>query len=324
MTTRDTARERALVYVHGGQCQPAPETLLDLVLKALEAGVARDRPERVEALRAVVKRLAYYGDRVNAVMADAGDHYDEVLDVGDCRNALQALKSIEKPRKFSLANYDRLPGKSAMPELAAGLAGPILSGLGLSGRLVGRIVPVLNAYWQPDGVFARATKDAVRVAITDSLDAGEHLILVSHGVGSIVTWDVLWELTHVPDHARPANEKIDTWLTLGAPLGDTTVRKRLAGCGEKGRRRYPGNVVTWHNVSAEDDWLSHDNTLADDFRAMLKQRQVSAIRDYRVYNLAVRYGRSDPHCALGYLVHPRVAQIVGDWLERPLQAGCTS
>jgi hypothetical protein len=47
----------------------------------------------------------------------------------------------------------------------------------------------------------------------------------------------------------------------------------------------------------------------------MKQKQVSCIRDYKVYNLAVRYGKSNPHSSLGYLVHPRTAQIIVEWLQ---------
>lgn len=90
----------------------------------------------------------------------------------------------------------------------------------------------------------------------------------------------------------------------------------MLGARRKGREKYPANVVTWHNVSAEDDFLCHDNTLADDYKGMLKQRMVSSIRDYRIYNMAVRYGKSNPHSSIGYLIHPRVAKIIVDWLQQ--------
>jgi hypothetical protein len=48
---------------------------------------------------------------------------------------------------------------------------------------------------------------------------------------------------------------------------------------------------------------------------MLNLRLVSSIRDYHIYNLAVRYCKSNPHSSLGYLIHPRVAKIVADWLR---------
>ena len=78
----------------------------------------------------------------------------------------------------------------------------------------------------------------------------------------------------------------------------------------------PTNVLSWHNVAAEDDYTCHDNTLCNDFKAMLKQKHVSCIRDYQVYNLAVRYGKSNPHSSVGYYIHPRVSLIISDWLTR--------
>ncbi|MCH8136156.1 MAG: hypothetical protein IIB77_09295 [Proteobacteria bacterium] len=45
------------------------------------------------------------------------------------------------------------------------------------------------------------------------------------------------------------------------------------------------------------------------------QRLVSAITDYRVFNLALRYGRSNPHSSIGYYIHPRVSKIIADWMN---------
>ncbi|MDH3641961.1 MAG: hypothetical protein OES38_07680, partial [Gammaproteobacteria bacterium] len=67
-------------------------------------------------------------------------------------------------------------------------------------------------------------------------------------------------------------------------------------------------------VAAEDDFTCHDETMANDFKAMLEHHLISRIKDYRIYNLAVRYGRSNPHNSIGYLIHPRVSRLVADWL----------
>ena len=148
------------------------------------------------------------------------------------------------------------------------------------------------------------------------MDGDNRVLLVSHGTGCIVAYDALWQLSNDAEYKQKfANRKVDLWLTLGAPLGDSTARKSLLGARHKGLERYPSNIVSWHNVSAEDDYMSHDNTLADDFNQMLEQKQVSFIRDYRIYNLAVRYGKSNPHSSVGYLIHPRTALIIADWLR---------
>jgi len=145
-------------------------------------------------------------------------------------------------------------------------------------------------------------------------------MLVSHGTGCIIAYDVLWQLSHDPDFsAKYADKKLDVWLTLGAPLGDSVITKKLLGAKDKSGKRDPTNIVSWHNVSAEDDYCCHDNTLANDFKAMLKDKLVSCIRDYQIYNLAVRYGKSNPHSSVGYYMHPRVSQLIADWLMQGVE-----
>ena len=48
---------------------------------------------------------------------------------------------------------------------------------------------------------------------------------------------------------------------------------------------------------------------------MLNNRVIGDIRDHTIYNLAVRYGRSNPHSSLGYLIHPRTALLLAEWLD---------
>lgn len=306
---------RSLLFVHGRYFKPAAADLMDISMAAMSAAIERDRPEVSEAFAAVNKQIAYYGDLSNEFLKSAGARYDQKLDIGDRRNALQSLRAISKRKNFGIARYDRLPGKTAVAEFAAGIAEPLLGSLGLSRKVIAKIAVDLGEYWNEKSDFAARLRDRVRTAICESTAGDNRLLLISHGTGCIVAYDVLWQLSNDPEfQAQFANRKVDLWMTLGAPLGDSTVRRRLLGSRRKGNERYPSNVVSWHNVSAEDDYMSHDNTLADDFRHMLANKLVSCIRDYRIYNLAVRYGKSNPHSSVGYLIHPRIAQIVSNWL----------
>ncbi len=308
---------RTLLFVHGRHFKPNSIELMDISIAALRAGIERDSPEVMDLFHGMHKRIAYYGDISNKFLQEKGQRYDEKLDVGDRRNALQTLSAIEKRKNFGVSRYDRLPGKSALAEFAADLMAPLLASLGLSKKLISKIAIDLAEYWNEKSDFTSRVRNRVRKAILEATDGDNRVILVSHGTGCIVAYDVLWQLSHDAEYKeRFEGRKIDLWLTLGAPLGDTTVIRRLLGSGEKGLERYPSNIVSWHNVSAEDDFTSHDNTLADDFKLMLTQKQVSCIRDYRIYNLAVRYGKSNPHSSLGYLIHPRVVQIVSEWLRQ--------
>lgn len=309
---------RSLIYVHGRDFKPAAEDLFELVIEALAAGIESDYPEHLEDFHSLGKHLAYYGDTGNEFLLEKGGSYDEQLDLGDRRNALALLRSRERPKGFKLSEYDRLPGKTALSEFAADVAAPIMSLLGLGDVLLSKVAADVAEYWnEQNAAFGDSIRSRVRDAVATALDREDNVLLVCHGSGCIVAWDVLWQLSHDPEWAdKYGDKKIDTLLTLGSPLGDSMVRSRLLGAKSKKRERYPTNILSWHNVSAEDDYVCHDNTCADDYKPMMKQRQISSIRDYNIYNLAVRYGKSNPHSSAGYLVSPVVTRLLNDWMSR--------
>ncbi len=309
--------DRTLLFVHGHDFKPAATDLLDLCIASVKAGIERDCPDAIDKFHTVEKRIAYYGDLTNAFLESLGQSYDVSLDLGDRRNVLQNLANIDKRKNFGVHRYDRVPGKTALPEFAADLIAPVLGKIGLSAALIAKVCVDLGEYWNTKSDFGDKTRERVRSAIADALKSDNQLMLLTHGTGCVIAYDALWELSHLPEYVAAGNgRKVDTWLTLGAPLGDSMVRSKLKGAKMQGVERYPSNVVSWYNVSAEDDYLSYDNTLADDFKDMLRQKQISLIRDYRIYNLAVRYGKSNPHSSVGYLIHPRVSQLVADWLKQ--------
>lgn len=310
------ASGRSLVFVHGRGFKPSPRTYLDVLSRALLAGIEQDCADDIAAMAETSKYLAYYGDLSNELLTAEGDAYDEQLDVNDLSNALNELRTVDRRKGFSVNKYDRLPGKSASKEFAVSVFAPIARTLGIGKRIVSGRHKDLGEYWTSGSEYRDSVLSRVRETIATSLVDEDRVVLITHGTGSIVAYDALWQLSHDPALADGCRDlKIDVWITMGSPLGDRIVQNHLLGTDRKGRERYPTNVLAWHNVSAEDDYMSHDNTVSDDFRAMLTQRQISSIRDYRVYNMAIRYGRSNPHNVLGYLVHPRVSKIVTDWLR---------
>ncbi len=263
---------RTLLFVHSRFFKPPADEFMDMSMAALTAAMERDYPEVIDLFHGMHKRIAYYADISNEFLTKIGQRYDEKLDVGDRRNALQRLCAIEKRKNFGVSRYDRLPGKTALAEFAADVAGPVIDALGLSEKVISKIAADLGEYWNQESDFASRIRDRVRTAICEATDGDNRVLLLTHGTGCIVAYDVLWQLSNDPEYQeRFEGQKIDLWLTLGGPLGDTTTRRRLLGAKEKGLERYPSNIVSWHNVSAEDDYISHDNTVADDFKSMLKQ-----------------------------------------------------
>ena len=291
--------------------------MFDLCIAAMRAGVQRDYPEQADLYDSVALDMAYYGDLTNQFLQSRGREYDDQVDIGDRTNAMTELRAIDARKKFGIRQYDCRPGKSAVPEFLANFIAPLCGMFGLTKMLVARLSPDFADYLIGESDYAKSTRDRVREKLCELLDRDDRVMLVSHGTGCVLVYDVLWQLSNDPRFAEKyGDKKIDTWVTLGAPLGDNYIRKYLKGAtGES--VSYPRNVITWHNVAAEDDYVCHDNTLADDFKSMLKQQAVGTVQDYRVYNLAVRFGKSNPHSSIGYLIHPRMSKILVDWLRAP-------
>lgn len=310
--------ERSLLLVHGRDFKPAEEAFTDLSMAALRAGVERDYPEKIDIFDTMRKNVVWYGDLNAEILLGCGKRYDEPLDIGDRRNVLNALREITARKRFGIRQYDLLPGKSAVPEAIADVAAPLLGAIGLSMPLIGAMAKDFAKYFDRKSDYAIKVRERLRTRLCELLDRGDQIVLVSHGTGSVVAYDVLWQLSHDPDYKDDyGDKKVDLFLTLGAPLGDLHIHKRLLGAKNRLSSRFPTNIISWHNVSAEDDYTCHDNTLADDFKMMMQERVISAVHDYRIFNLAVRYGKSNPHSSIGYYIHPRVSKILVDWLSEP-------
>jgi hypothetical protein len=293
--------------VHGGGFKPEAGALYDLWRESLATGLDRDFAKSGGRTLLEGARIApvYFGDLVNPLLEAAGQRTDSDLDLADRRRDLQRLATLSSKKKFRRASYESTPGKSALAEFVTDVAAPVLTALRLADPVLARKLPALAAYLSNAEDFRTACEDRLLGVLSPLLARGDDVLLLSHALGSVVCYDALWRLTHQADDPTP-RARVGTWITFGSPLASEYVKQRLRGAGEAPERRLPDKVNNWLNVSAEDDFYCHDKTVADDFAALLRQRQVSQLKDYRIYNLAVRYGRSNPHNACGYLVHPRM------------------
>ena len=304
-----------ILVVHGRDFKPGLDDFASLTFDAMRAGLARDYPDSLAAFDVIERDVAWYGDLTNAYLDRLGLHYDAALDVGDRHNALVALQEIPARKRFSIRDYDRVAGKTALKELAADIIAPLGRGLGFGMWLIRRMSKDFAAYLEGAPGYADSVRERVRDKIRSRLDRGDCLMLITHGTGAAVAYDVLWELSHDPEYASTyAGKKVDQWVTMGSPLANANVQRRLFGAHEKDGERYPTNVISWQNLSAEDDYTCHDKSVSDDYSYMLKHRLVSQINDFRIFNLAVRYGRSNPHSSIGYFIHPRLSKVIADWI----------
>lgn len=184
--------------------------------------------------------------------------------------------------------------------------------------------------------------DAIRTPLEDELrDAWDHgceVALLSHSMGTFISYDVLWRFSHrsVPDFHRYRNKRVRLFATMGSPLGDSIIRNLLFARHhqKKGKRAYPTNVDYWHNYACLGDVVSHDSTFEDDFFAPMRKEKVLKSRpkvrgiDYKnLHNPFESVSHSgnkgrtkrNPHKSYGYLVQPRLGSWIRDFLKDELK-----
>ncbi len=303
-----------ILFIHGRSFKPSRKVLRQLWISAVRTGIRRSRPERLDRFDAARKEFVYYGDLSNRYLRSTGKTYSAAKDAESRRVTLADLEEL-KSNQFTRARYRKLPGRTSLKEFFADAAAGPLNWFGLSEKAIGMVAPDMLEYWNPDSSFGSDVRWECTEALRRGMSSGDRLLVVAHSLGTLIAWDTLWKFSYRGEYRRFRNKRVDLFITLGCPLGDEMVKDNLIGSRAAGSRRYPANLLRWENVSAEDDYISHDQKVANDYKKMLQcDLPIRSIRDHRIYNLSVRNGGSNPHSSAGYLIHPKVSDLIAGWL----------
>ncbi|MGL0819672.1 hypothetical protein [Vibrio vulnificus] len=303
---------KRILFIHGRAPKPDKNDLQTLWFNAIQHGLLRDYGEsRVQAFKQIEKRFIYYGDLSNELLEAPTEHPQSRID------ALDKLKQY--PRNgFTKTNYKKVSKAGFLAEALADTFSAVLGHLKLAEPLITSVAPDMAHYWNEDSYYGSDLRSRLTKELKEALDSGDEVVMVAHSLGSMISYDCLWKLSHYGEyrHDYGAEKKVDLLITLGSPLGDENVKARLKGSSLSGKKRYPLNLHQWCNISAEDDYISHDNRIKNDFKEMLQLGLVKGgMKDiYPIYNLCVRDKQSNPHSAIGYLVHPKFVTVLNQWM----------
>lgn len=311
---------KRIILVHGRGFKPEEEVFEPIWAEAIAHGLERDRGTDARSrFESCVREFVYYGEASNEFLSDRLGPYDREADLADRRRCLEALRRLEA-RDFlderGRENYENTPGQSNLMATLVDLAAAPMAWLGLGARVIAFRAPDMREYWNPDSEFASRVRWKLTEILEPALVAGDDILLVTHSLGTLIAYDNLWKLSHYAEHRDvvETGHKLTRWITLGCPLGNPTIQKNLKGQRASGARRYPSNIREWINIAAVGDHIAHDRTVRDDYRGMLEHGLIESIEDHRIFNLAIRHGRSNPHHGAGYLIHPTVIERIADWL----------
>lgn len=172
----------------------------------------------------------------------------------------------------------------------------------------------ISRYFKNKNNIACNIREKLKEQLRPILNNNEKVLLIGHSLGSVIAYDVLWELSHLEN--LPG--KIDMFLTIGSPLGMNYVQRRLAGNKFTAKKKYPTNIKHWVNISAEGDITALDRIFSDDFAEMIELKLIDRIEDHceGIYNFFRNEEGLNTHRSYGYLVNPAVGKVIADWWQQ--------
>lgn len=200
----------------------------------------------------------------------------------------------------------------ALDNVASAVSG-LLNLIGLSDNIIKAATPDMGAYLKTRKVGSEV-RERLQKVLKPALKRGDDICLVAHSMGCIVSYDVLWKFSRMSEYGSIRNCKVSKWITIGCPLGEPGVKDNLYDSDEGDDGKFPTNIDHWLNIAAKDDFVAHDEDIADDFKEMKRLGYVRKIEDKEIYNFWAGYSGANPHKHYGYLDHPTTAQEIASWM----------
>ena len=289
-----------IIFIPGLLPKPQAELHRDGLLRCLTAGLRRIDAAVADAITAnpgnfelVSWTFEFYGtDRDFELDRSAIDAVIEQAEAG-ARDIAEASAWSRRLTRWIYTLGDMLP--FLIPHLA-------------SERMEVHLRD-LKRYERNKKGIADRIKRLLKVPLLAASGSQRPVLLIAHSMGSIIAYDSLWELSH--EQGNPVD--VDLLLTMGSPLGQRFMQKRIRGHDLNGRERYPQNIHQWSNLAAVGDLTAIDPWLAKDFAEMVELGLLDSIEDQRLLNYFRLDGKLNVHAEYGYLVNEKTAHTVAKW-----------
>ncbi len=289
-----------VIYIPGLLPKPEPEQHRDALLRCLLAGL-----RRVDAPVAA----AIEGTRGGFdVVSWTYDFYRTHRDINIDRAAIEAVIQQPEASARDIAEASAWSRRITRWIYAMGDLLPFLIPHLASERMEVHLRDLLRYERNKNGIGEHVRR-MLKVPLLAAA-GGEHpVLLIGHSMGSVLSYDSLWELSH--SHGDPVN--IDLFLTMGSPLGQRFMQRKLKGHDRSGADRYPHNIRRWKNLTAVGDLTAINPWLANDFAEMVKLGLVGGIDDVEISTAFRLEGELNVHAEYGYLANEKTALTIAEW-----------
>ena len=291
-----------ILYVPGLLPKPEPGAHRDALFRCLIAGLRR-HDEKI-ALDIAANLHCF------DILSWTYDFYKTHRDIAIDQEAIEAV--IEQPAATPVDIADATSWRRSAARWAFSLADvlPFLIPHVADERMELHLRD-LRRYLRNFEDIAEHTRQMLKMRLRAAFESHRPILLIGHSMGSVITWDSLWQMSQ----NKRDKVDIDLLMTMGSPLGQRFIQRRLLGYKEIGDKRYPQGIRRWINLSAVGDLTALDSDLADDFAQMAEQGLVESIEDHFLHNYFRLDGVLNPHAEYGYLTNEVTAKIVAEWWQ---------
>jgi hypothetical protein len=310
-----------IVFVHGLASKPPAADLHRLWKKAFIDNIRIDSKSIANELEANpdIFKSAYWANAIPDHIEDTEDYVDGL------NKAVNKVIGVRRREKNQL--HIKSGGWAAANAKKFGLS--IVDTLGSALTIKDNVIEEYMRevrFYKNDQFIAEQIRQPLEDILTDAWDKKHKVVILSHSMGTFITYDVLWKFSHRSEekYIKYRDNKVDYLVTMGSPLGDDKLRDFMlierwkkapdAKKEEERKRLYPLNIKQWHNFSAYGDVVCHDSTLEDDFfkgmKEYVKPYRKGQLMDYtKLYNpFITAKDKKNPHKSYGYLIQPKLSQ----------------
>lgn len=322
--------KKRIIMIHGLASKPPKKDVHALWSQCLVENLAIVDPVLAKSLAGSksVLRHAYWANATPHHLEDTSD-YVEAL---EGRVAQVIVDRRASGEGFHVGKGAKIAAffKDKTEDLVKILAGALMVKEGVMKAFMAE-----TKLYDEDQYIADEMRRPLEKELRSAWDDGCDVALLSHSMGSFIAYDVLWRFAHrsTKGFAEYNDKRVQLFTTMGSPLGDNTIRSMLFAKHHKkdSERQFPTNIDFWHNYSCLGDAVSHPSNLESSyFKPMRKlglfPSGTRAIDYDHLHNPFQVVGHSgnrgrekrNPHKSYGYLVQPRLATWIQDFLKSDL------
>ena len=292
---------RRIIFVPGKNPKPPAEQHRELLWRTLLEGVRRADPE-------CYKDITLHTHQFQ-LAAWTSLYYEQTKDISRDLPWIDALINTHMASTEDIREAHAWQRK--LNSMFILLADKIPFIIPLLPKPVTMSVMETKRYFDNGDNIACQIREILKAQLRTAFSNNEKVLLIGHSLGSVIAYDTLWELSHL-EHLTA---KVDTFLTIGSPLGLKYIQNRLLGHQRNNKRKYPANIQHWVNVSSVGDVVALDKVFSENFKEMRLLGIIESIEDHceGIYNFFHNEDGLNCHRSYGYLVNPAVGKIIADW-----------